>query len=134
MRWPGCPRTAKTPNCASAWANPSRCCCPKDVLPFRDLFPTRLALRLTEARHVDMVLGDGARNRGAVCDQIPDSRPGVGYVALDGVREPVRVRAAYVTDEDIAAMAADYPTPHRHASRPVIVPSPREEPREEARV
>jgi S-DNA-T family DNA segregation ATPase FtsK/SpoIIIE len=106
----------------------------KDVLPFRDLFPTRIALRLAEASHVDMVLGDGARNRGAVCDQIPDSLPGVGYVALDGVREPTRVRAAYVSDEDIAVMAAEYPTPHRHASRLTIVPAPREEPREEATV
>jgi S-DNA-T family DNA segregation ATPase FtsK/SpoIIIE len=93
----------------------------KDVLPFRDLFPTRIALRLTEASHVDMVLGDGARNRGAVCDQIPDTMPGVGYVALDGVREPVRVRAAYVTDDDIATMAAEYPTPHQHTSRPTVV-------------
>ncbi len=105
----------------------------KDVLPFRDLFPTRIALRLTEAAHVDMVLGDGARNRGAVCGRISDALPGVGYVALDGVREPVRVRAAYVTDADTAAMAADYPTPHRHASRPTVVPGPRE-PREEATV
>jgi DNA segregation ATPase FtsK/SpoIIIE-like protein len=99
----------------------------KDVLPFRDLFPTRIALRLTEASHVDMVLGDGARNRGAVCDQIPDTQPGVGYVALDGVREPMRVRAAYVTDEDIAAMATEYPTPHRHASRPAPLDEPGEE-------
>jgi DNA segregation ATPase FtsK/SpoIIIE, S-DNA-T family len=100
----------------------------KDILPFRDLFPTRIALRLTEASHVDMVLGDGARDRGAVCDQIPDSQPGVGYVALDGVREPVRVRAGYVTDEDIAAMAAAYPTRHRHACRATKVNEPGEEP------
>jgi S-DNA-T family DNA segregation ATPase FtsK/SpoIIIE len=100
----------------------------KDILPFRDLFPTRIALRLTEAAHVDMVLGDGARNRGALCDQIPETMPGVGYVALDGVREPMRVRAGYVTDEDIAAMAAEYPTPHRHASRPTPLDPPGEEP------
>jgi DNA segregation ATPase FtsK/SpoIIIE, S-DNA-T family len=100
----------------------------KDILPFRDLFPTRIALRLTEASHVDMVLGDGARDRGALCDQIPDSMAGVGYVALDGVREPMRVRAAYMADEDIAAMAAAYPTPHRHASRPRPLDEPGEEP------
>jgi S-DNA-T family DNA segregation ATPase FtsK/SpoIIIE len=100
----------------------------KDVLPFRDLFPTRIALRLTEASHVDMVLGDGARDRGAVCDQIPDTMPGVGYVALDGVREPMRVRTAYVTDEDIVAMAAEYPTLHRHTSRPTPLDEPGEEP------
>lgn len=31
----------------------------KEVLPFRDLFPTRIGLRLTEAPQVDLVLGDG---------------------------------------------------------------------------
>jgi hypothetical protein len=55
-----------------------------------------------------MVLGDGAREQGARCDRIPMSLPGVGYVRLDGVREPTRVRAGYVTDEDIAAMSRDY--------------------------
>jgi S-DNA-T family DNA segregation ATPase FtsK/SpoIIIE len=57
---------------------------------------------------VDMVLGDGAREQGARCDRINAGTPGVGYVRLDGVREPTRVRAGYVTDEDIAAMAAEY--------------------------
>ncbi|GAB2923091.1 FtsK/SpoIIIE domain-containing protein [Micromonospora polyrhachis] len=80
----------------------------KDVLPFRDLFPTRIALRLTEPEQVDMVLGDGARNRGAVCDRIPESSPGVGYVALDGVREPVRVRFSYLSDTDIRDLGRDY--------------------------
>lgn len=55
-----------------------------------------------------MVLGDGAREQGARCDRIPTRLPGVGYVRLDGVREPVRVRAGYVTDEDIVVMAAEY--------------------------
>jgi S-DNA-T family DNA segregation ATPase FtsK/SpoIIIE len=34
----------------------------KDVLPFRDLFPVRVALRMTEAEQVDLVLGTGARD------------------------------------------------------------------------
>lgn len=80
----------------------------KDVLPFRDLFPTRVALRLTEPEQVAMVLGDGARDRGALCDRIDEGRPGVGYVVLDGVREPVRVRSAHVADDDVRAMAATY--------------------------
>lgn len=86
----------------------------KDALPFRDLFPTRIALRLTEADQVDLVLGDGARSRGAECDRIPVSQPGVGYVLLDGRREPVRVRAAYVPDDgpgSIAELVAGYPSP-----------------------
>ena len=53
-----------------------------------------------------MVLGDGAREMGARCDLIPEYLPGVGYVKVDGEREPRRVRAAYVTDDDIAAMSA----------------------------
>jgi S-DNA-T family DNA segregation ATPase FtsK/SpoIIIE len=83
----------------------------KDVLPFRDLFPTRIALRLVEDVQVDMVLGRGARDRGAHCDRIPETLPGVGYVQLEGHREPVRVRAAHVTDADLAAMCADYAPP-----------------------
>src|SRR5262249_30875405 len=61
----------------------------KDVLPFRNLFPTRIGLRLSEPGEVDMVLGDGIRDRGALCDRIPQTAPGVGYVVLDGDPAPV---------------------------------------------
>lgn len=87
----------------------------KDIVAMRDLFPTRIALRLTEDNHVDMVLGDGARDRGAYCDHIPETSPGVGYVVLDGHRDPVRVRAAHHTDTDIRAMAPRFRSPHRPA-------------------
>jgi len=80
----------------------------KDVLPFRDQFPARIGLRLLEDTQVDMVLGRSARLHGAECDRIPASLPGVGYVVLDGVREPVRVRAGYVSDADLAQMVTDY--------------------------
>jgi DNA segregation ATPase FtsK/SpoIIIE, S-DNA-T family len=81
----------------------------KDVISLRNLFPTRVALRLDESDQVDMVLGDGARDRGALADLIsplPGTGAGVGYVRLEGSPDPVRVRAAYVTDADIHAMAA----------------------------
>jgi S-DNA-T family DNA segregation ATPase FtsK/SpoIIIE len=78
------------------------------VLEFRNLFPSRVGLRLDEPVQVDMVLGDGARDQGAECDRISEALAGVGYVRIDGVREPTRVRAGYVTDPDIAAMAAEY--------------------------
>ena len=52
------------------------------MIRLRNLFSTRIALRLDEFDQVDMVLGDGAS---------PD---------------PGRVRGAYVTDVDIHAMAA----------------------------
>jgi len=80
----------------------------KDVISLRNLFSTRIALRLDESDQVDMVLGDGARDRGALADQIsplPYAGAGVGYVRLEASPDPVRVRAAYVTDDDIIAMA-----------------------------
>ena len=70
----------------------------KDVLPQRDLFPIRIGLRLNEAEHIDLTLGRAARLRGAACDMIPDTLPGVGYVQVDGITEPVRVRFAHHTD------------------------------------
>lgn len=84
----------------------------KDVIPFRNLFPTRIALRLTESAEVDMVLGDGMRERGALCDLIPVELPGIGYVVLDGVAEPIRVRASNITDDDIDTMAELFHSPH----------------------
>ena len=80
----------------------------KDVISLRNLFSTRIALRLDESDQVDMVLGDGARDRGALADEIsplPEIGAGVGYVRLEASPDPVRVRAAYVTDADIRAMA-----------------------------
>jgi S-DNA-T family DNA segregation ATPase FtsK/SpoIIIE len=80
----------------------------KEVLPFRDLFPTRIALALVEAAQTDMVLGPGARDRGADCSRIPLTQPGTGWVWCDGEPEPARVRAGWVTDHDIAAMGREY--------------------------
>ena len=93
----------------------------KDVLRWRNLFTYRIALRLGEAIEVDMVLGDGARDRGALADQVDPKLPGVGYQCLDGRPDPIRVRAAYCTDTDIRAVAKA----HAYASRPVTAPSRR---------
>ncbi|GAA0568736.1 FtsK/SpoIIIE domain-containing protein [Actinomadura livida] len=81
----------------------------KEVNNLRNLFPDRIALRLDEDEQVDMVLGDGARDRGALADQIssiPHIGAGVGFVRLETSPDPVRVRAAYVSDADIRAMVA----------------------------
>jgi S-DNA-T family DNA segregation ATPase FtsK/SpoIIIE len=80
----------------------------KEVLPFRDLFPTRIGLRLAEAAQVDLVLGEGMRDRGALCDRIPQSLPGVGFVVIDGDPTPMRVRFSYLTDDEIRDMAHTY--------------------------
>ena len=81
----------------------------KDVISLRNLFPTRIAMRLDELDQVDMVLGDGARDRGALADQIsplPEVGAGVAYVHLETSPDPVRARAGHVTDADIQAMTA----------------------------
>jgi S-DNA-T family DNA segregation ATPase FtsK/SpoIIIE len=80
----------------------------KEVLSMRQLFPTRIALRLSEASQVPMVLGPGARDAGAACEEIPDSTPGVGYVAEDGHAGVQRVRTYQVTDADIRHLIATY--------------------------
>ena len=61
-----------------------------------------------------MVLGDGARDRGALCEDIssdPQTGAGVGYIRLETDPDPVRVRAAYVSDDDIRAMTDIYAVP-----------------------
>ncbi|MEV0228118.1 FtsK/SpoIIIE domain-containing protein [Nonomuraea sp. NPDC050786] len=83
----------------------------KEVMNIRNLFPDKIAMRLDESEQVDMVLGDGARDRGALADQIspnPTLGAGVGYTRLETSPDPVRVRAAYVSDTDIRAMVAEF--------------------------
>ncbi|MEV0145202.1 MULTISPECIES: FtsK/SpoIIIE domain-containing protein [unclassified Nonomuraea] len=83
----------------------------KEVMNIRNLFPDKIALRLDESEQVDMVLGDGARDRGALADHIspvPKLGAGVGYVRLETSPDPIRVRAAYVSDGDIRDMVADF--------------------------
>ena len=80
----------------------------KDVLTIRNLFPDRIAMRLDEPEQVDMVLGDGARDRGAACELIstdPAVGAGVAYIRFEADPDPVRVRAGWVTDPDIQEMS-----------------------------
>ena len=82
----------------------------KDVLTIRNLFPDRIAMRLDEPEQVDMVLGDGARDRGAACELIstdPATGAGVAFIRLEADPDPVRVRAGWVTDTDIRDMTAE---------------------------
>jgi DNA segregation ATPase FtsK/SpoIIIE, S-DNA-T family len=86
----------------------------KEVMSIRNLFPDRIAMRLDEPEQVDMVLGDGARDRGAAAELIssdPAVGAGVAFVRLESDPDPVRVRAAWVSDEDIRAMAEQLAPP-----------------------
>ncbi|MBO0821550.1 MAG: cell division protein FtsK [Nocardiopsaceae bacterium] len=97
----------------------------KEVLTIRNLFPDRIVMRLDEAEQVDLVLGDGARDRGATADLIstdPEVGAGVGFVRMEADPDPVRVRAAWVADPDIKAMVAACTTdpPPAQAEVPAI--------------
>jgi DNA segregation ATPase FtsK/SpoIIIE, S-DNA-T family len=87
----------------------------KDIISMRDLFPTRILLRVTEPEHVALTLGQGARDRGATADLIADTTPGVAYIGQDGAPEAARVRFTHVTDTDITTLA------DRYAPRPVAI-------------
>jgi DNA segregation ATPase FtsK/SpoIIIE, S-DNA-T family len=78
----------------------------KEIIAFRHLFSTRIAMRLDEPAQVDMVLGDGVRKRGANAHEISESTPGVAWVKEDGKREPVRARVFHVTDDHLAQLVA----------------------------
>jgi S-DNA-T family DNA segregation ATPase FtsK/SpoIIIE len=75
----------------------------KDVVDVRELFTLRICLGVTAASHVDMALGEGARDRGALADQIPGDpeHAGIGFVIDPVTRLPVRFRAGWTADEDI---------------------------------
>lgn len=91
----------------------------KDALPLRQLFTVRIGLRMTESSQTAMILGQGARDAGAECELISDATPGVGYVMIEGTAQPVRVRAFWVTDADIAYMVRMFgaPRPRRRDDR-----------------
>ena len=80
------------------------------MLAIRNLFPDRIAGRLDEPGQTDMLLGDGAHDRGAACELIstdPAIGAGVAFVRLEADPDPVRVRAGWVCDADIWAMAQE---------------------------
>ncbi|MFC9658630.1 FtsK/SpoIIIE domain-containing protein [Nocardia sp. NPDC127606] len=80
----------------------------KETMPNRQLFPVRVGLRLDEPTQTAMVHGQGAKDRGALCHEIPDTTPGVGYVGEDGTTEFVRVRAFWISDEQVDAIVDAY--------------------------
>ncbi|WP_252365207.1 FtsK/SpoIIIE domain-containing protein [Saccharomonospora piscinae] len=77
----------------------------KEIVSFRHLFPTRVAMRLDEPAQVDMVLGDGVRDQGAAAHEISEHTPGVAWAKEDGQREPFRARAFHVTDADLDTLS-----------------------------
>jgi S-DNA-T family DNA segregation ATPase FtsK/SpoIIIE len=76
----------------------------KDVFTMRDLFGHRLGLRLPTEAHTDAALTEKASDRGAECNKIPQSLPGVLFSFHEKDSKAIRARLGYVTDDDIAEL------------------------------
>jgi DNA segregation ATPase FtsK/SpoIIIE-like protein len=77
-----------------------------EVVPtfIRDLFSYRMAMRCTSPDASDTILGQGWVTRGYSAATIDPAQRGVGYLLAEG-GVPVRFRAAFFSDEDIAVLA-----------------------------
>jgi S-DNA-T family DNA segregation ATPase FtsK/SpoIIIE len=84
----------------------------KETLPSRGLFTQTIGLRLRDALETSMVLGEGMREKGALCHHIPSTLPGVAYVVPEDGSDPIRVRAGHATDELIMQVADAFEAPH----------------------
>ncbi|MDQ3764804.1 MAG: FtsK/SpoIIIE domain-containing protein [Actinomycetota bacterium] len=94
----------------------------KQILDCRHLFPVRIAMRLDEPEQVDMVLGEGVRQRGAAAHEISEDTPGVAWAKLDGHRDPTRARAFHSTDTDLDELST-YVTGGHHQTPPLLLPT-----------
>jgi S-DNA-T family DNA segregation ATPase FtsK/SpoIIIE len=78
-----------------------------DILPtsLRDLFGYRWAFRCSTEASSDTILGHGWASKGYTAEEIDPQARGVSWLrAEDGI--PRRVKAAYLTDDDIITLAA----------------------------
>jgi S-DNA-T family DNA segregation ATPase FtsK/SpoIIIE len=73
----------------------------KEVIESRDLWPTKIAMRLSRDM-VRLVLGSDALEAGARCDLITPDMAGTAFVLGDAASgAPVQVRAFWLSDADI---------------------------------
>jgi S-DNA-T family DNA segregation ATPase FtsK/SpoIIIE len=78
-----------------------------DIVPtsLRDLFGYRWAFRCTTGASSDVILGHGWAARGYTAADVDPAARGVGLLLAEG-GIPRRVKAAYLTDDQVAALAA----------------------------
>jgi S-DNA-T family DNA segregation ATPase FtsK/SpoIIIE len=84
----------------------------KETCGYRDQFSIRIAGLMT-APMVDLVLGEGAYEAGALCDRIPlphAGGAGVAYVLDEVSMRPLMIRAPWCSDETIKRVLAGMPT------------------------
>jgi DNA segregation ATPase FtsK/SpoIIIE, S-DNA-T family len=79
-----------------------------DIIPksLRDLFGYRAAFRCTSTGSSDIILGDNLSAAGYSATDISPVNPGEGLLIAEG-GIPERIKAAYLSDADIIALA-DY--------------------------
>ena len=82
----------------------------KEVMSIRNLFPDRIAMRLDEPEQVDMVLGDGARDRGAAADLI-STNPAIGAGVASSGWNPTPTRSASAPPGSPTPTSAPWPRP-----------------------
>ena len=93
-----------------------------DIIPksLRDLFGYRAACRCTSAGSSDIILGDGWSGAGFSATDISPVNPGEALLIAEG-GIPQRIKAAYLSDDDIRALA-DYAAWTRRTHR--LTPTP----------
>ena len=86
-----------------------------DIIPtsLRDLFGYRWAFRCTTDTSSDIVLGHGWAARGYTAASVAPEAKGIGFLLAEG-GIPRRVKAAYLSDDEVYALA-DRATLHRRA-------------------
>jgi S-DNA-T family DNA segregation ATPase FtsK/SpoIIIE len=79
-----------------------------DIVPtsLRDLFGYRWAFRCATDDSSDVVLGRGTAKTGYTAASSPDEARGVGLLRAEGKRVPRRVKAAYLSDDELRKIAA----------------------------
>jgi S-DNA-T family DNA segregation ATPase FtsK/SpoIIIE len=95
-----------------------------DIIPksLRDLFGYRAAFRCTSTGSSDIILGDGWSNAGYSATDISPLNPGEAFLIAEG-GTPQRIKAAYLSDTDITALA-DYAAWTRRATPPATHAGP----------
>jgi len=95
-----------------------------DIIPksLRDLFGYRAAFRCTSLGSSDIILGDGWSAAGFSATDISPVNPGEAFLIAEG-GTPQRIKAAYLSDADIIAVA-DYAATLRRATAPATPAGP----------
>jgi S-DNA-T family DNA segregation ATPase FtsK/SpoIIIE len=77
-----------------------------DIVPtsLRDLFGYRWAFRCSTDSSSDVILGHGWANEGYTANDVDPAARGVGWLIAEGGL-PRRMKAAYLTDDQVAALA-----------------------------